>query len=226
MKTYRWRIFFKILFNYVIPLGLGIAILWYLTAIYQSDSTAFWPRASLIIASIAAIFAGLSALAARQSLEKTRESLELTRNAIRPFISSSGMIPISYTPDTVTLTFNIQNSGSIPGNDVYTHIDFFDEDEEVTEDNLSNKYPPPNRQSSYGIMLPNDIHYEKYILDLKDKGDLELWENIEKGKVKFRLRIMYKSFGRKHLTLQTEKIVKLKGQKELQLIPDVPQKWE
>ena len=153
-------------------------------------------------------------------------ALKWTRDTVRPFISSFGTIPISHTPDTVTLTFKMQNSGSIPGSDVHTDIDFFDEDEEVTEDNVSKRYQPPNRQSSYGLMLPNDIHYEKYILDLTDKDDVELWENITEGKVKLRLRTMYESLGRKHLTIQTERIVKLKGQKELQLIPFPPQKWE
>lgn len=173
-----------------------------------------------------AFLAYSSIVVALYAIFVSMKSLELTRESQRPFLSSHGAISVSSTPDTVTLTFNIQNSGSIPGSNVHTDIDFFDEDEDVTEDNVSNKYPPPDRQSSHSLMMPNDIHYEKYILDLNNKSDLELWENMKEGKVKFRLHIMYESFGRKHVTLQTEKIVKLKGQKNLQIIPDVPQKWE
>lgn len=219
MKTYRWRIFFKILFNYVIPLGLGIAILWYLTAIYQRDPSEFWPHASLVIASIAAIFAGISALIANRSLE-------LTRNSIRPFLYTAGSINIKRVGKYITLTFNIHNSGSLPGEDVHVDIDFFDEDEEVTKENLSNRYTPPTRELEFPLLFPNSVYYENYVLDLEQKDDLALWNNIEKGKTKCRVRIMYKSPGRKHITIQTKKLAKREWEATLVTTPILPQKWE
>lgn len=206
---------------------LVLAFAGYLGAIYGiAISFAFL---SIIVATFFASrslkFTTKSLESTRETLKLTTESLELTRNAIRPFVSSVGTIPVSYTADTITLTFQIINSGSIPASNVNTLIDFFDKDEEVKVDNLSNKYLPPNRQSGYSLMLPKNMHYEKFILDMKDKGDIQLWQNIQRGEVKLRLRTTYESLGRKHGTIQTNQIVKLKGQKDLQLIPVLPQEW-
>ena len=219
MRTKGWKTFWKILLNYIFPGGLGLAILWYLVIIYISDSTAFWPRASLIIVSIAVIFAGISALTANRSLE-------LTRNSIRPFLYTAGSINVERVGKYITLALNIQNSGSLPGENVHVDIDFFDEDEEVTEENPSNRYAPPTREPEFPLLFPNSDYYEKYVLNLEQKNDLELWNNIEKGKTKCRVRIMYKSPGRKHITIQTEKLVKREWEENIVTTPIPPQKWE
>lgn len=181
---------------------------------------------SVVIASIAALNSMFASISARDSLVTTRQSLELTRKMIRPFLSSSDVIPVSRIGNNVTLTLKITNSGSLPSNDTHADIDFFDEDEEVTEDNLSNKYHRPDRTYEYSLVFPNNHYYEVYILDLQDKYDVELWENINKGKIKFRLRIIYTSFDNEHVTIQTEHIAKPEWVGKLQTLPVLPQKWE
>jgi len=181
---------------------------------------------SVVIASIAALNSMFASINARDSLTATRKSLELTRKMIRPFLSLSDVIPVSRIGNNVTLTLKITNSGSLPSNDTHSDIDFFDEDEEVTEDNLSNKYHCPDRTGKYSLVFPNNHYYELCILNLQDKNDVELWENINKGKIKFRLRIMYASFDTEYITIQTEHIAKPEGVTQLQLLPVLPQKWE
>ena len=182
---------------------------------------------SVVIASIAALNSIFASINARDSLTATRKSLELTRKMIRPFLSMSDvMIPVSRIGDNVTLTFKIENSGSLPSNDAHADIDFFDEDEEVTEDNLSNKYRRPDRTGDHSLVFPNNHYYELFILNLQDKDDVELWRNITKGKAKFRLRIMYTTFDNEYITIQTEHIAKPELVEKLQLLPILPQRWE
>ncbi len=201
--------------KYALPI-IGVAVFAfavYLGAIYGiAISFAFF---SIIVATYFA----------SRSLKLTSKSLELTRNTQRPFLSLSESIPVSMTEDMATMTFNIRNSGSLPAGDVHSEIDFFDEDEEVTEDNLSSKYLSPHRRSEYGLLFPNSTYYEKFQLDLKDKGDLELWQNIEEGKVKFRARIMYGGLETRHITIDTAQIVRIRGEEQLQILPISPQKW-
>ncbi len=168
--------------------------------------------AALIVASIAAIGALLS--------------LKWTRDTIRPFLYTVGPIDAKRVGQYITLTFNIQNSGSLPGEDVQTDIDFFDEDEEVTGKNLSNKYETPTRETAPSMLFPNSSYEEKYIFDLKQENDLKLWNNIGKGKTKCRVRIEYKSLGREHTTIITEKLAKLKSEKNIITTPIPPQKWK
>jgi hypothetical protein len=167
---------------------------------------------ALLVASIAAIGTWLS--------------LKWTRDTIRPFLYTAGSINVEKVGEHRNLVFNIQNSGSLPGEDVQTEIDFFDEDEEVTEENLSNKYVPPTRETAHSILFPNSSYYEKYILDLNQKNDLELWDNIGKGKTKCRVRIMYKSLGREHVTITTEKLEKREWEETIVTTPIPPQKWK
>ena len=128
----------------------------------------------------------------------------------------------------VTLTLKIQNSGSLPASDIHVNIDFFDKDEEVTEDNRSSQYPQAIRQwsSELPLVFPNRFYYQDYILDLDESSDVELWDNIRSGKAKFRLCIKYASLGRKHETIQTELLAKPDWKEGLILVPVPPQKWE
>ncbi len=153
-------------------------------------------------------------------------SLELTRNMIRPFLYMAGSINAKKVGEFITLIFNIKNSGSLPGEDVHVDVDFFDKDEEVTEDNLSKKYQPPTKEPIFPLVFPNSSYYPEYILNLQNEGSSELWQNIQQGKTKCRVRIMYKSLGRKHVTIQTEKLVQRGWEEMLVTIPIPPQKWE
>lgn len=171
---------------------------------------------ALLVASIAAVAMLLS--------------LNWTRDTIRPFISLSGDVSADMKGTYVNIPLKICNSGSIPASGVHVTIDFFHKNEEVTEDNLSGKFLPaaefPAALPIFPIVFPNDSVCTQYILDLKDKNDLELWGKIKAGEVKFRLRINYTSLGRKHVTIQTEQITKVEWEKKLILTPVSPWKWK
>jgi len=167
---------------------------------------------ALLVASIAAV--------------GTLLSLKWTRETIRPFLSFSGDVKVDKTQYWVTLTFTIENSGSLPASDIYTEIDFFNENEEVTKDNLSSKYPPLKRRPEVTMVFPNKPTYANYALDLRDIADKELWQDISNGKVTVRLRIRYKNMSKEYITIQTEKVEKLEQARQVQLIPSFPQKWK
>lgn len=216
----------------LVVLGVEVIVAWLIWFIF-GDRQTFGPLntyvivcLSVVVASIAALNSMFASVSARDSLVATRESLELTTKMIRPFLSLSDVIPVSRKGNSVTLTLKITNSGSLPSKDTHANIDFFDEDEEVTEDNLSNKYHRLDRIDGHCLVFPDNYYYEVCILDLQDKNDLELWENINMGKIKFRLRIMYASFDNKYITIQTEYIAKQAWITQLRLLPVLPQKWE
>jgi hypothetical protein len=168
---------------------------------------------ALLVASIATVAALLS--------------LRWARDTVRPFLALFG---IKFTSngvgkDYASVEFNIKNSGSLPATDVDVDVDFFDYDEEVTENNSSSKFAPANKLPTTPMMIPNNDYVSVYTFDLKDRNDVELWENIGKGKTKVRLQIRYKSLGRQHLTIQTERISKSLRGKSLEWVPIPPQKW-
>ena len=167
---------------------------------------------ALLVASIAAV--------------ATLLSLSWARDIVRPFLSHFGIeVTLDGTgKDYVSIAFSIQNSGSLPATDIDVDIDFFDDAEEVTENNSSSKFAPATKLPTTPMILPNNDYTSEYTLDLKDRNDVELWENIRKGKTKVRLRIRYKSLGRKHLTIQTERISRPLRGKSL-WVPIPPQKW-
>lgn len=160
------------------------------------------------------------------SLALTSKSLELTRNAIRPFIYTADSINVKRVEKYITLTFNIYNSGSLPGKDVYTDITFFDKDEEITEENLSSKYAPEEVKSKPSILFPNSKYYHSYIIDLNQEADSKIWDDIMQGKTKCRVRTTYTSLGRKYVTIQTEELAKQEWAEGIVTKPIPPQKWE
>ncbi len=180
----------------------------------------------LIVAGLAAIIACIAVILAKESLDATNKALELTRTSIRPLLYTSGSIKVKRVEKYITLQFDILNSGSLPGENVNAYIDFFEDSEEVTEDNLSNRYTQTTRESEFSLLFPNSIYHEIYILDLEEKNDLELWNSIKEGKTKYRIRIIYNSLGRRHLTIKTENIVKPEWEDKLLTTSILPQKWE
>jgi len=163
---------------------------------------------------------------ASRSLRLTRDSLELTRNAVRPFLSMSEDIAVEMGKGTVALRFTIRNSGSLPARGVHTNIDFFGLDEQVEEDNVSDIYPPPCREAQGILVFPNNHYSEVFNLDLNNEDDMQLWNDIQNGKVKCRVRTIYSSLDKEHVTIQTEQIVKLEDREGIYLLPTSPQKAE
>ncbi len=154
-------------------------------------------------------------------------SLSWSRDTVRPFLSLFGVkIKLdSIGKDRVSIEFSIKNSGSLPATDVDVDIDFFSHDEEVTDNNSSSKFAPATKLPVTPMLIPYNDYISVYTFDLKDRDDVELWENIRKGKTKVRLRIRYKSLGRKHLTIQTEQISRLHRGKDFEFVPIPPQNW-
>jgi hypothetical protein len=193
---------------------IAILILLIISCIFLPDvweNLYIIPIAALVVASIAAI--------------GTLVSLKLTRDTIRPFIYTAGDIVVERPTGQIRLIFNIYNSGSLPGEDVNTDITFFDKDEEITEENLSNTYETEVIKSKPSILFPNSKHDHNFILDLGQANDLKLWNNITQGKTKCRIRTTYKSLGRNHITIQTGELAKVEWAEEIVSHPISPQKW-
>ena len=164
---------------------------------------------------------------ASRSLKLARDSLELTRSAIRPFlsISASEDVAIDTGQDTVTLRFTTRNSGSLLARGAHTDIDFFGPDEQVEENNVSKKYGSLGKEQSQGVLVfPNNHYFTIFGLELNKKDDMELWNDIQSGKVKCRIRITYSSIDKQYVTIQTLEIAKVKGLKGLRLLASSPQK--
>jgi hypothetical protein len=166
---------------------------------------------ALLVASIAAI--------------GTLLSLKWTRDTIRPFLYMHGSMNVKKAGKYIKLEFNVINSGSLPAEEVCVDIDFFDEYEEITEENTSSKYAPPIRELEFPTLFPDSTYREDYILNLKQKNDLALWSKIIKGKVNLRTKIKYESLGRKHVTIMTEKLEKRAWEETIVTTPIPPQKW-
>ncbi len=171
--------------------------------------------------SIAALaFAGVAAIVNILSLIFIGQS-------IRPFVSSpGGTHSIHIKQKYVMIEFKIQNTGSVPANNVQTDIDFFHENEEVTEDNLSTVYHPSvNQEDKHFILFPNSICVVLFTLNLSDDNDMQLGKDMTQGQAKYRLRITYRNFGRKHKTIQTQQLAKIELEDNTQAQPISPQFW-
>jgi len=153
-------------------------------------------------------------------------ALEWAQKTVRPFLSLRTVNVISQS-NKIILQYEIFNSGAMPASEVHTCIDFFGKDEEVTEDNQSGKYQAPSREVTSFLLFPNKAYNERCDLDLNKADDNQLWDNIKGKEVKHRVCIMYSSFGRHHLTIQTEQIMSenVRGRTRLSGIPVTPQKW-
>jgi hypothetical protein len=221
MKWFRRHLIFTNLALIGVEVG-GAFLIWFTLGGRQT----FGPLNAYAIVCVSVIVASVAALNSMFASVAAHDSLELTRNSLRPFLYIAGSIGIKGVGKFIRLTFTIQNSGSLPAEDVNADIDFFYEDEEVTEDNLSRKYQLPTREPVFSLVFPNSSYYPRYILNLQDENDLELWQNIQQGKTACRVRITYKSLGRKHLTIETEKLAKQEWEENLITTPIPPQKWE
>lgn len=168
---------------------------------------------ALLIASIAAVANLLS--------------LQWSRDTVRPFLfHPADTIQPEQVKTNMKISFKIHNSGSLPATNIEVDIDIFASDEEVTEDNISNRFKPATALPIMPMLLPNSHYTATYILNLKDKDDLAQWEAFNQGKAKVRLRISYESMNRKHVTIQTEELSKPEWESRVVFAPIPPQKWK
>jgi len=193
--------------KWVLSYSIALAPVIRLARLYDTNPTQFWQEAPFLVSSFAAIFAGISALLALRSLKVTEEALRLTRGTTRPFLSlQPGEVSGSQKGHIVALCFEIRNSGPVPANLVTTDLQFFGDDEEITEDNRSQKYPKELAPPMHVVVFPDYSYHIVQELDLRKEVDRKLFENIKNGKVKLHLRMTYTAQGIEYRTVQTEKL--------------------
>ena len=169
---------------------------------------------SIIIATIAAIN---SIFATTLANETQRPWLYPLGGEVAPYESHN-----RYT----VLPFTISNSGSLPATNIYCNIDFFANEEKITEDNKSHVFEVAIKREETHMLPPNGTFTEQYILDIQNPNDRQLLDCIKQGKTKVRFRISYESLSRKHLTIQTSELSQSKWDENLQFRPIPPQKWK
>lgn len=126
---------------------------------------------------------------------------------MRPYVFRSGDIDMRETQDEVAIECQVLNSGRIPANNIRVETNLFDINEEVTENNASKKYPDANDVApEVPVLFPNNKLNLNHSIDLKGELGKRLWNDIKAGQVKLRWRIRYKSYGREHITIQTEQL--------------------
>jgi hypothetical protein len=155
-------------------------------------------------------------------------SLDWATTTMRPYVSRSGDIQIKQSSDYLTIEYQLLNSGRIPASNVSIETNLFgiNEKEEVTEDNASKKYPGANDVAPLiSVLFPNNKYCLNYTINLKEKLGGKLRDDILAGQVIFRLRIKYRSYGREHLTIQTEQLDTTQGVSHPAIRPVGLQKW-
>ena len=182
-----------------------------------------------IVTELAIAFAFLSiAIAtffASRSLRLANESLKLTRNTVRPFLSvQPGEVKAHRTATEVTISFEVKNTGVLPGELVSVDVAFFDSDEVVTNDNDSDKYPGSSEAPAQPIVFPNAAYILNHTINISIDIGKQMWENVRNGNMKIRHRVKYKDMNAEYLTVQTERLGRLKGDLMARR-PIPPQYW-
>lgn len=174
------------------------------------------------------IFIWLSIIIATMAVINSVFATTLANETQRPWLYMiGGNITATERDNRYTvLPFILCNSGPLPATNIDSHIDFFANEEEITEDNESRVFKVATSGEETPMLLPNDTYTEEFVLDNQNPNDGQLLDCIKQGKTKVRFRISYESLSRKHLTIQTYRLSKLEWQEDLALIPIPPQKWK
>jgi len=167
----------------------------------------------------------ISTFFASRSLKLTNESLKLTRNKVRPFVFvQSGDRKVSISPKIITLAFEIENVGVLPGELISIETQFFAENELITHDNKSEYLHPFSEIPSQPILFPNSTFTIVNTIDITVQSGQIMWDIIHAGKAKARYRIKYKDKLSEYLTIQTEHISEV-NRTDLIRLPISPQYW-
>lgn len=195
----------------------GIWWIWYTYNTFEFSE--FISYSALLIAATA----GLAALL----------SLKFTRDTIRPYLAWNGTVVLGGSDEAKTLAFRIINTGSMPADNIDVKIQAFEIDEKVDLDNVSKRYTSffdeeGKASKAELIQFPNQTWQTVVNADLTNATHTELWENLITRNVNLRLTIRYRSFRRKHKTLQTvafdELSLSVDG-REFHGISVEPQQW-
>lgn len=174
------------------------------------------------------IFIWLSIIIATMAAINSIFATTLANETQRPWLY---MIGDKVTPDErnnryTALPFILSNSGSLPATNIHCDIDFFANEEKVTEDNKSRVFEVAIKREEPPMLLPNGTYTEQYVLDIQNPNDLRLLDCMKQGKAKVRFRISYESLSRKHLTIQTDELSQLELEENPTFKPIPPQKWK
>jgi hypothetical protein len=174
------------------------------------------------------IFIWLSIIIASMAVINSIFATTLANETQRPWIYMIGGKITSYERNNryTVLPFILRNSGSLPATNVCCNIDFFANEEKITEDNNSHIFEVAITREETPMLLPNDTYTEQYVLDIQNTNDRQLLDCIKQGKAKVRFRISYESFSRKHLIIQTYELSQPKWEESTTFIPIPPQKWK
>ena len=126
--------------------------------------------------------------------------------------------------NVVTLHFTVKNTGTLPATNVNTYVDFFQKNEEITENNRSRKYSPITTKSEAAMVFPNQSVGGNIGLKISNTDDKQLWEDIVHNEVNLRISIQYKGISQEYITVQAVKIETGMEGKQIHLIPVTPQK--
>ena len=118
-----WRKVWRIIANYVIPLGFAIAIFAYFVMTYPDISDEAKPP--LVVALIASLLAAISVSIASRSLELTRNTQRPFLNVIEPVIYGTYEHAIYY------IKFFVCNKGIFPADAVSVRCDVFKDGDNV-----------------------------------------------------------------------------------------------
>ena len=143
-----------------------------------------------------------------------------------------GSILSSINVGPTTLAFPIRNTGSMPANDIGFHVDAFGLKEAIGLKKISKKYTrffeqPIEDHEATLIIFPNQT-WQQVLGPLPKTKYKKWWGLLLNEKIKLRITITYKSFGRKHKTIQTFKFDRLslsEDGKHFHGISIEPQKW-
>lgn len=196
-------------------LGGLLALYWVYYSYNRYEFTVFVSYFALLVAAIAALAALLS--------------LKYTRDTVRPFLTFKGTINIGRT----TLAFPITNTGSMPADDIMIRIDAFELNEEISLENVSKRYANLFEELSEDsgealILFPNQTWQHVLSVDLTGESGKEVWEKLLNGNIRLRITISYRSFRRKHKTIQTlafDELSLSKDGKYFHGLSVKPQKW-
>ena len=174
------------------------------------------------------IFIWLSIIIATMAVINSTFATTLANETQRPWLYIIGGKVTAYERNNryTVLPFILSNSGSLPATNVYCNIDFFANEEKITEDNKSRVFEVAVKGEETPMLLPNGTYTEEYVLDIQNPNDRQLLDCIKQGKTKVRFCISYESLSRKHLTIQTYELFQRKWEENLAFIPIAPQKWK
>lgn len=174
------------------------------------------------------IFIWLSIIIATMAVINSVFATTLANETQRPWLYMIGGEVTAYERNNryTVLPFIICNSGSLPATNIDCNIDFFANEEKITEDNESRVFKVATKGEETLMLLPDGTHTEEYVLDIQNPNDRQLLDCIKQGKAKVRLRISYESFSRKHLIIQTYELSKREWEESPAFIPIPPQKWK